>query len=368
MQGVRWAGLVVGVLVVTGTLASALRTLVVPRGYTSRLNRALSRGIWGFFLALARRAKGYEAKDNVLVLVAPVFLIVLLVSWLVLLLLGFGLVLWPFMGDGIGGALRESGSALFTLGFAGAPPGAQTVINFVAAASGLGVSALLIAYLPTLYSAFNRREMLVTMLESRAGAPAWGPELLARQQLVDIVDDLAAFYADWERWAADVTETHTSYPVLVFFRSAHELQSWIGGLLAVLDSAAIYLAIAPSEAPSSARLCLRMGFTGLRRIADLLNIPYEVDPHPDDPIDLTFEEFQQGLQHIARVGWEFERTPEEAWAHFRGWRVNYESVAYALADRIVAPPALWSGTRRHLPGPPMAPWRPPQRAPGKDDA
>jgi hypothetical protein len=210
--------------------------------------------------------------------------------------------------------------------------------------------------------------MLVTMLESRAGAPAWGPELLARQQLVDIVDDLAAFYADWERWAADVTETHTSYPVLVFFRSAHELQSWIGGLLAVLDSAAIYLAVAPNEAPSSARLCLRMGFTGLRRIADLLNIPYEVDPHPDDPIDLSFEEFQQGLQHIARVGWEFERTPEEAWAHFRGWRVNYESVAYALADRIVAPPALWSGPRRHLPGPPMAPWRPPQRAPGKDDA
>src|SRR6202042_2948825 len=101
-------------------------------------------------------------------------------------------------------------------------------------------------------------------LESRAGSPAWGPELLARHRLVGIVDQLPSLYADWERWAADVAESHTTYPVLIYFRSSRPLDSWVLSLLAILDSAALYLALAPSRAPSEARLCLRMGYTCLR--------------------------------------------------------------------------------------------------------
>jgi hypothetical protein len=183
---------------------------------------------------------------------------------------------------------------------------------------------------------------------------------------VGINDSLPGLYADWERWAADVAESHTTYPMLVWFRSAHELQSWVGALLAIMDSAALYLALAPSRAPSEARLCLRMGYVCLRRVADTLNLSYDNDPKPDDPITLTFFEFEQGVAHLERAEFAMERSAEEAWPHFHGWRVNYETVAYALADRTVAPPALWSGERRHLPGPPIPPWRPPHRTPDEE--
>ena len=351
-----------GAVLVAGTFASVLRTLVVPRATSSRMTAAVSRAVWTLVLVLVRRARRYETQDELLAVVAPVTLLSLLVTWMVLLLGGFALLLLPAVDGELSEALRQSGSALLTLGFADAS-GASTAWHFAAAGSGLVIVALLIAYLPTLYGAFNRREMLVTMLESRAGAPAWGPELLARHQLVGIVDNLPQLYAEWERWAADVAETHTTYPVLVWFRSPHPLQSWVGALLAVLDSAAMYLALAPAAAPSEARLCLRMGFTALRRIADVTGIAYEDDPAPDAPISLTVDEFAAAVGHLRSVGFPLERSVEEAFPHFGGWRVNYEAVAYALADRVVAVPSLWSGERRHLPGPPLPPYRPPHRAP-----
>ena len=363
MTAARWIGFGAGILLIVGTFLSVLRTLVVPRGYSSRITGLVSRAVFRVFIVAANRTDEYETKDRRLALVAPLSLVALLVSWLGLLLLGYTFVLWPFGTGRFGDAFVEAGSALFTLGFISGHETGPAGVLFVAAASGPVVIALQIAYLPTLYNAFNRREVLVTLLESRAGAPAWGPELLARHAMVEITDNLPVFYADWERWAADVAESHTTYPALVWFRSAHELQSWVGGLLAVLDSAALYLALCPSRAPSEARLCLRMGFTCLRRVADTVGIDYERDPKPDDEIVLTRFEFDQGVAHLERVGFPVERSVDEAWRHFKGWRVNYEAVAYALADRTVAPPALWSGERRHLPGPPLPPWRPPHRTP-----
>jgi hypothetical protein len=237
------------------------------------------------------------------------------------------------------------------------------VVDFAAGATGLVVVALQIAYLPTLYGSFNRREILVTMLQSRAGAPAWGPEILVRTQISDLWSETPHFYAEWERWAADVAETHSTYPVLVWFRSPHPLRSWIVGLIAVLDSAALLQSINPSSAPPQTRLALRMGFTSLRYIADVLQIPYDPDPFPDDPIELTYEEFLGGIHRMEEAGVEMDRNPEEAWEHFRGWRVNYESIAYVIADRVTAPPGPWSGPRNHLPGMAFVPQRPIDRRP-----
>jgi hypothetical protein len=203
------------------------------------------------------------------------------------------------------------------------------------------------------------------MLQSRAGSPAWGPEILWRANQVNLKDSLPDLYLEWERWAADVMESHSTYPVLVWFRSPHPLRSWILGLLAVMDSAAIYSSIAPSTAPIEARLCLRMGFICLRTIADVMKVPYDPDPLPHDPIELTKEEFIGGVSRLAEVGVPMERTLEEAWPHFRGWRVNYEAIAYALADRVVAPPGPWSGPRQHLPGQQIIPQRPVNRRPGE---
>jgi hypothetical protein len=234
---------------------------------------------------------------------------------------------------------------MFTLGFATTPTPGATAIDILAAGFGLGVVALLIAYLPVLYAAYNRRERLVTLLEARAGAPAWGPEILWRHQRIGILDSIPAFYEDWEVWAADVAESHSAYFVLPFFRSPDPLRSWLTGLLAVLDSAALYMALSPTTAPSQARLCLRMGFTCLRTLADTFYIPYDPDPRPDDPLVITYEDYLRGVKRLQDIGFPLERTAEEAWPDFRGWRVNYEATALALAERIVATPGPWMGGR-----------------------
>lgn len=367
-DGLQWFGFAVGIAVVVATALSLLRTVVVPRGFASALTAAVEKGVQGIFLAWSNRFEHYKSKDRLLVLQGPLSLLALLFVWLLLFLVGYALVVWPLADSSFPDALREAGSSLFTLGFAASPGAGPAVVHFVAAATGLIVVALLIAYLPTLYAAFNRRETLVTMLQSRAGIPAWGPEILARHQLVSTVDALPAFYAEWERWAADVGESHSNYPVLIHFRSPHPLRSWVLALLAVMDSASLYQALCPATAPSETRLCIRMGFTSLRDIAEAIGIPYDPDPLPDDPITLTYEEYLAGIARLAETGLPMERTPEEAWPHFRGWRVNYESVAYALADRVVAAPALWSGPRTHLPDLVIPPLRPVDRQPGDPES
>ena len=143
------------------------------------------------------------------------------------------------------------------------------------------------------------------------------------------------------------------------------MRSWVIAVLAVLDSAALYLARCPRGAPSEARLCMRMGFICLRDLASAMNIEYDPDPHPDGPLDLTYEEFADAWKRLDAVGFRAEREMEEAWPHFRGWRVNYEAIAYQLADMTDAPPALWSGPR-HGHEEPIPPVRPVDRKPGDE--
>jgi hypothetical protein len=182
--------------------------------------------------------------------------------------------------------------------------------------------------------------------------------------MVGITDTLPEFYSAWEEWAADLAESHTTYPVLLLFRSPEPWFSWLVGMLAVLDGAAMHLAIAPSSASSQARLCLRMGFTAFNRIAATLGWHVDPDPSPEGPIALTYKEFADAVDALRDAGFPLERSAEEAWPDFVGWRVNYEQVAYRLADRVTAPPAPWSGPRRHLRSGTVVPRRPPQRAPG----
>jgi hypothetical protein len=362
-NGPEWVGFTAGIVVVAATVNSLVRTVIVPRGFASSLTAAVEKGVQAVFLAASRRLESYKSKDRLLVLQAPLSLLAMLATWLMLFWVGYGLILWPLADLSFRTALREAGSSMLTLGFAASPGAGPTAVHFVAAATGLVVIALLIAYLPTLYGAFNRRETLVTTLQSRAGIPAWGPEILARHHAVNSLDALPDFYREWERWAADVGESHSNYPVLIYFRSPHPLRNWVLGLLAVIDSAALYQSLCPSTAPSESRLAIRMGFTSLRDIAGSIGLPYDPDPMPDDPIHLTYEEFLAGIERLRESGFPIERSAEEAWPHFRGWRVNYEGVAYALADRVVAAPGLWSGPRTHVPDLVIPPLRPVDRRP-----
>jgi hypothetical protein len=232
-----------------------------------------------------------------------------------------------------------------------------------AALIGLGTVALQIGYLPTLYAAFIRREALVTLLDSRAGVPSWGPEMLARSHYglgtgISAVGELPELFEEWERWSADVAESHTTYLSLVNFRSPRPLSSWVTAQLAVLDAAALYLSLTPNAPRAiSARLCLRGGFTCLGAIARALGVPIPDEADPNGGITLTYEEFAAAVARLADVDFPLERSSQEAWLDFVGWRVNYEAAAYAIARAVDAPPALWSGPRRH-PIPVIAPLRP----------
>jgi hypothetical protein len=363
MTVVRVFGVFVAVLVIGSTTVSVMRTLIIPRASLGRIGRIVDTIVDRAFVVATHRITDYERRDTVLASQAAVYLLTLLAVWLAAYTAAFALLLWPTTHH-IGAAFRESGSSMFTLGFDAPSGNASTALDVIAAGLGLFVIAAQIGYLPTLYAAFNRRETDVTLLGARAGSPPWGPELLARTKwgIYGDRDDLPALYATWERWAADLAESHSNYPVLMRFRSPQPLSSWLVGLLAVMDSAALLLAVAPSRDRIEPRLCLRMGFTALRQMGSAVGIPADEDPDPDRDIQLTFAEFEAGLKRLTDVGFEVERTAAEAWPHFRGWRANYESTAYALAYATDAVPALWAGPRRWA-HEPMAPVRPPNRLP-----
>ena len=371
-------GAALGGALVLLTGRSVNRTLVVPRRSNDHLSRGVGHVVDAVYRLLTRRQSDFLRRDRRLASQASTILLAQLTTWIVLFYLGYGLLLWPLDPLGAGHAFAQAGSSLFTLGYAGPTGAPLTVIDYIAAATGLIVVALQIGYLPSLYGAFNRRETEVTLLAGRAGVPAWGPEILARTRFGFTTEDegavMDAFYLEWERWAADVSESHSNYPVLTRFRSPEPLSSWLVGLVAVMDSAALWLAVAPARAPQvQARLCLRMGFTALRSIAEAVGLEVDRDPDPDSPLLLTQDEWRAGIARMDSAGFLMDRSPDEAYPDFRGWRVNYEAVAYALALRTEAVPAPWTGPRRldNLSMPPIRPVNrtpTPYLAPGSESA
>lgn len=364
MDALKWLGFLAGLGLFGVTVASLVNTLVLPRSASSVVGRFVTRAVRKALILITDRIDEYEPRDRIAAYAGPVWLLAMLFTWLAMVWIAFALLMWPVI-DGnatFGRALELSGSSMFTLGFAIPGSGVPFVLTLGAAATGIGVVSLMIAFLPTLYGAFNRREVLVTMAEALAGSPAWGPEVLARQELVDNVDSLETLYLRWAEWSADVSESHTSYRTLVWLRSPTPLRSWLIALLAMLDAAALQLSLNPLTAPPSARGLMRMGIVTLRAIAASLELPFNPDPKPDDPVELTREDFDEGIAVLQRVGWNFERDVDSAWVHYRGWRVNYEQTAYGIAALIDAPPAPWSGPRRRA-GRVIPPARPPHREP-----
>jgi hypothetical protein len=344
---------VVGGLLVLTAATSVVGTLIVPRPVASMLTRWIDRTVDDLFRLLTKRMADYKRRDRVLAAQAATLLIAQLATWLLLSYVGFTLLMWPFATRGLLGAASDAGSSMFTLGFAKPPGAGPLAIVFIAAAAGLVIVTLQIAYLPSLYASFNRRETEVALLNARAGVPSWGPELLARTYYalgsgVSTLDTLPDLYEQWERWASDVAESHTTYLPLVRFRSPRPLSSWVTALLAVLDSAAMMLVLSPKAAPTvPARLCLRSGFLCFRQIAQAMGFDVPDEPDPNGKISLRYEEFLAAIERMRKLDFPIEREPEEAWPDFVGWRLNYEQAAYLIAEAVDAVPAMWSGPRRH---------------------
>jgi hypothetical protein len=364
----RYVAAVAGLLIVLTSARSIIGTVIVPRPVNSWLTRKVDQFWTAWFRLITARITDFRTRDRILASQVATVLLSQIIVWLLMFFVGYSLLLWPLTHGGITAAFTTAGPALWAIGSEdarGAP--ARTILD-IAALCGVITVTLQISYLPTLYAAFNRRETDVALLNARAGVPSWGPELLARTHYalgsgVSSISTLPQLYYDWERWAADVTESHTTYLPLVRFRSQKPLSSWVTSLLAVLDSAALYLALSPEAAPTvPARLCLRSGFLCFNSIARAMRFDVPEEPDPDSGISLTYEEFLDAVARMRKVDFPIEREPEEAWPHFVGWRLNYERAAYAIAEAVDAVPALWSGPRR-IPDPAIPPYRPPMGRP-----
>ncbi|MBV9413020.1 MAG: hypothetical protein JO148_15615 [Acidimicrobiia bacterium] len=341
---------VAGAALVGWVLYSALVTVVLPRGESATLTRFVFITWRSAFVFFAVRAKSFATQDRIMAFFGPVALLTLPFVWLVLTLIGYWGMYWALGGVSLRGAFIEAGS-LFTFAFR-VPPGIpQIILTYTEAALGLGLVALLISYLPSLYAAFSRREQLVTLLETRAGNPPSVDQMLRRFYVIHGLDQLGPQFALWEEWFADVEETHTSYPALVNFRSPLPRRNWLTSAGAVLDSASFAASTLDQPREPRAELCIRAGYLCLRRVAKTFGIVFNANPSADDPISVTREEYDEVYDQLLSDGLPLKADRDQAWRDFAGWRVNYDDVLVPLARLILAPEAPWSSDRENFPMP-----------------
>jgi hypothetical protein len=318
----------------------------------------------------------------------------------VLYLLAYGFLLYGIDGEDLGESIRQAGSSLFTLGFSSLNTQDATVIDFMAAATGPIVIAMMIGFLPTIYSAYLEREVDVTNMAASAGEPSWGPELLSRYSLAGSLEDLSTTFDHWGATAARLRMTHVTYPVLIWVRSARALRHYTVALLAVLDAAALQVSLNQSMRPTGAyRLLIQGGQTfevlyvivsqraGLRRRRrtgppfspleeaeragvrqrtpwgrKMLAVELAADADAMNGLDtervevlsrgerravlLTRAEFDQAVDVLRESGFPIDQDLDMAWEHFTAARSRYEFAAYELCRILDATPAPWSGPRR----------------------
>jgi hypothetical protein len=337
---------VTGALIVVTTVLSAIMTLVVPRALPVAITRWVFVGMRALFQVRGKRARTFEDRDRALALYGPLSLFVLAATWLLLTATGYLLLFWSLGERPLQRALVLSGSSIYTLGFEVPPNLPTTVLAFSEAGFGLVLLAMLISYLPSMYQSFQRREAAVAALDVRANTPPSATAMLIRSSIIGGWDRLEALWRDWETWFVDLSETHTSLPALVFFRSPHWEHSWVTASGAVLDGASLLASTVDRPRSPDAELCIRAGYVALRRIADFFDVAHNSDPHwPEEPVSIDRREFDQACKELAEAGVPLRADLDQAWRDFAGWRVNYDRVLLALAALTMAPYAPWSSDR-----------------------
>jgi hypothetical protein len=345
MIGIHALVFLLGFLGAGRTVMSAVRAFVVPRGDNDPLTRLAFRSIGKVFNLVAKPSRTYEFRDRVMAYYGPVALMLLPAYWLILLIASFAAMFWA-LGLAPADAIIVSGSSLLTLGFArpGVPFG--ELLAFGEAAIGLALVALLISYLPTIYGAFSRRELLVSLLEVRADSPPSPIVMITRMHRLAGLDALHDMWERWEQWFAELEETHTSLPVLVFYRSQQNNHSWVNASGAMMDAAAIVRSAVAIPMDVQADLMIRAGYLALRRIASYFQISFDPNPSPTDATSIDRARFDDALDVLAAADVPLVADREQAWRDFNGWRVNYDTVLRDLERLTMAPTPFWERPMR----------------------
>jgi hypothetical protein len=199
--------------------------------------------------------------------------------------------------------------------------------------------------LPTMYTAFSRREAVVTMLEVRAGSPPSALEMFLRYKRLNRWDKLTDLWLQWENFFVDIEESHTSLAALAFFRSPQAHRCWVTASGAVLDAASIAVSTLDIPADAQANLTIRAGFLALQHIASSFQIEFNHEPKPTDPISITRFEFDSMYEALKKDGVPVKADRDQCWRDYAGWRVNYDTVLLTLCSLTMAPYAPWSSDR-----------------------
>ena len=341
----------VGVLALAGISAvvgSVLRTIVLPRAASALLPRATFLSVRELLLLRLRLTgrSDYRTRDRVFAWQAPLGVFAQLFAWALLLFLGFAALFWSVSASRVDGrsvarALEQSGSSMLTLGF-DTPSGlGRQLLAFAAAGVGLTLFALIIAYLPTLYGAFSRREALPTQLAVQTGVPPSGAALLSSTWRLGRLDQLSEVWEAWEGWFIDVGQSHTTFPQLAFFRCPEPQNHWVLASEAVLDGIALFTTVCDLPRQSRSELCLDAGVHALTAIADFYPV-LRRSLEADAQITLPEEKFDRARRELEHVGVPVRKDRSRSWSDFRRMRARYEPQLTVLGGITDAPRSEWS--------------------------
>lgn len=343
---VRPAALVIGIMLLLFVVWDAFEIILLPRRVRRRWRAAVLflRGLWQPFAFAARRQQDPVRREAVLAVFGPFSVVMLFVLWAIGLLVGFGLVQWALSAWPVPAqrpftlfeSLYFSGTTLFTLGLGDMKPEGHLAraLSVVEAGVGFGFVAIVIAYLPVLYQVFSQRETQVMLLDGRAGSPPTASMLLL--QYHQRPEKLEEHLLEWERWAAQLLESHLSYPMLVFYRSQHENQSWLTALTAVMDACALVMAGVRDVPKCQAKLTFTMARHALLEVSQT----FASEPEAPEDDRLPPELVEELRQTLRRAGIEMDSSPEAA-ESLRELRAQYEPWVQGLGEELLMELPPW---------------------------
>ena len=338
-----------GLAVAIVILVDAFEAIILPRRVTRkiRLTRLFFRTTWAFWKAVVGKVSNRKTREALLGIFGPSSLLLLIAIWALGLVLGFGLMQYAAGSaidvhepghSGFAMDVYLSATTFFTLGLGDAVPRVPLARFLLVAEAGLGYGflAVIVGYLPFIYSSFSRREVNISLLDARAGTPPTAGELLRRYSYPQGQNALRDLLREWESWCAELMESHLSYPVLAYFRSQHDNQSWIASLTAILDACALIRTGIEGACERQAELTFAIA---RHAVVDLSQV-FDTAPRPPATDRLTSAELHQLRDTLAAHGMKLH-DGEEADRQLHKLRAMYEPFIYSLAMHLSQPLPPW---------------------------
>jgi hypothetical protein len=335
-----------GLLITLGTLFAAIRQTVLPGRKKVRLSRAVFRTIFRLFRLLIVRIPSEQSQNTLWAFYAPLSVMLLPLTWVVLLMIGFTMMLWGVSETSLGTALTLSGAALTTEGFLAPKGGAQITLYIIGGIIGLGIVGLFITFLPTVYAIYSQREQQVTRVAFRFGAPPSGVKVLVQSYRLGLAHEMDEFWRIWEEWFTDMAETHLSNSDVIFYRSSQPGTSWITTAGAILDASALFSSTVDRQDVPWVHLCYQAGCRALAEIAADVGIPLSSTLASSAPMQVSRVEYDAACKQLSDAGVPLKADRDASWQAFASMRRQYDFALIALAQFLHAPQAPWSSDRK----------------------